>query len=574
MGRKCTIIGCNSRTTGPQSPSQGVITYHSFPIEPKVREKWIENCHMEPGKNITKSILVCSRHFRSSDFKKTTSSEDPSIVKYFLKPGTVPTIFPWGKVKTPTTSIASNSASSSSSPVDTAETVKQTIAQIMAETAELNKAAGIDQTKVEGATKRSSFDNSGIASKIPKTSSSEANPRPVSVHEDFVVGSKIEAQDFSGVWHTAKVMEVDNDEKEVFIKYEKGKNSRVVAMSDEWIPMNSSRLKFKQSNSNRTVLSYVEGEKCFAKWQARKFPATVQKVLGNDMYEVLFDDGYSKVVKANQISKTKVGTPQAPGPQIESKRSSEGSSKKDKEWNLISMSSLNLGEKFIFLKSDLYKLIYNFLDELNLPPIPEDGEWCCYWVNDQPIGEEGFLTVGDHRKPTVIVQDWRLPDKWIKHMYQRSNVLGKWDVILVSPQGKRFRSKADLKQFLLDQGQVYNPDIYDFSIHRRRSKDIGAYVYTKDYKRPPPPKPANSAYFMEVAAAEAANISSSTSHITEQLEATPLKESPPHVSSILPVELMTSCLNVSERDEEALSPLQEGYGIIKQFKNIYITECF
>jgi len=97
--------------------------------------------------------------------------------------------------------------------------------------------------------------------------------------------------------------------------------------------------------------------------------------------------------------------------------------------------------------------------------------------------------VGEHQKPTVIVQDWRLPPGWIKHMYQRSNVLGKWDVILVSPSGKRFRSKSDLKLFLESQDLVYNPDVYDFSIHRRRAKDINAYVYTHDYNPQPPPKP-------------------------------------------------------------------------------------
>ncbi|KAL5287931.1 PHF20 family protein [Megaselia abdita] len=559
MGRKCTIIGCNSKTTGPQSPSQGVITYHSFPIEPKIREKWVENCRLEPGKTITKSILVCSRHFRSSDFKKTCSSEDASMVKYWLKAGTVPTIFPWGKVKTPTTSVTSTS--SSSSPVDTAETVKQTIAQIMAETAELNKAAGIDQSKETTGTtsKRNSVDSgSGSATKIPRTSI-DANVSSTSIHEEpvFTVGTKIEAQDFAGLWHTAKVIEVDSDEKEVFIKYEKTKSSKSISMSDEWIPMNSSRLRPKQTNSNRVILSYVEGEKCLAKWQARKFPATVSKVLGNDLYEVIFDDGYTKNVKSHQMSKSKVGTPQTP----ESKKPTTSiivtpkKETKEKEWNLISMSSLNM-------------------DELNLAPIPEDGEWCCYWVNDQPIGEEGFLTVGDHRKPTVIVQDWRLPDKWIKHMYQRSNVLGKWDVILVSPQGKRFRSKSDLKQFLVDQGQVYNPDIYDFSIHRRRSKDIGAYVYTKDYQKPPPPKPANSAYFMEVAAAEAeaANMTPNTSLITEQLEATPFKESPPLITAMPPVELMTPTLDSIK--DEALSPLQEGFVYVGSLKVQLVDNLF
>lgn len=272
------------------------------------------------------------------------------MVKYWLKPGTVPTIFPWGKVKTPTTSVTSNSASSSSSPVDTAETVKQTIAQIMAETAELNKAAGIEPVKEESTgttSKRSSIDSSGIATKVPRTSI-DANVSSTSIQDEpsFTAGTKIEAQDFAGLWHTAKVIEVDTDEKEVFIKYEKTKNSKAITMSDEWIPMNSSRLRSKQS-SNRPVLTYVEGEKCLAKWQARKFPATVTKVFGNDLYEVIFDDGYFKTLKAHMMSKSKVGTPQTP----ETKKASTSSvavaikkEAKEKEWNLISMSSLNMGE--------------------------------------------------------------------------------------------------------------------------------------------------------------------------------------------------------------------------------------
>lgn len=97
--------------------------------------------------------------------------------------------------------------------------------------------------------------------------------------------------------------------------------------------------------------------------------------------------------------------------------------------------------------------------------------------------------VGDHRKPTVIVEDWRLPHGWVKHMYQRSNVLGKWDVILVTPSGKRFRSKSDLKVYLEEQNLVYNPDVYDFSIHRRRAKDLNCYVYTPDYVPQYPVKP-------------------------------------------------------------------------------------
>lgn len=33
-----------------------------------------------------------------------------------------------------------------------------------------------------------------------------------------------------------------------------------------------------------------------------------------------------------------------------------------------------------------------------------------------------------------------------------------------------------------EKGEVYNPDIYDFSIHKRRAKDIGLFVFTDEYK--------------------------------------------------------------------------------------------
>lgn len=131
------------------------------------------------------------------------------------------------------------------------------------------------------------------------------------------------------------------------------------------------------------------------------------------------------------------------------------------------------------------------LSEFNFPKNPE-GEWCCPWINDTPIGDEGFLLNADGtRRPTVLVQDNRLPSGWTKHLYQRSSTSGKWDVVLVGPNNKRFRSKSDVKVYLEEIGQSYNPDIYDFSIHKRRAKDIGIYVFTKDYVPPVIPKPAS-----------------------------------------------------------------------------------
>lgn len=135
------------------------------------------------------------------------------------------------------------------------------------------------------------------------------------------------------------------------------------------------------------------------------------------------------------------------------------------------------------------------LSKLDLKEIPVDGEWCCHWVNDTPIGREGYLLNADgNKRPTVLVDDWRLPAGWTKHLYQRSSISGKWDVVLVGPTNKRFRSKNDVKVYLEEIGQVYNPDVYDFSIHKRRAKDLQVYIYTDGYVPPNIPKPPSLDY--------------------------------------------------------------------------------
>ncbi|XP_055849339.1 uncharacterized protein LOC129914222 [Episyrphus balteatus] len=521
MVRRCVIEGCESKSSVPEHKG---VTFHSFPFDSKTREVWIENCHIPADKNITKNILVCSRHFRRADFQPIKNG------KFLLKSGSIPTVFSWKKNDSSSSSIASAPVSRVNSEVAdeaaTTSTVEATIASIMAETDKLNRAAGISTKDFKRKSSRS--DESPMAS--PQRI---ATPVKIDVPLVFTPGVRLEVQEINGQWHSGKVVEVDNDDREVLIKFEKsGKSKR--AESEEWIPMNSPRL--RQKASAKPPPLFVTDEKCFARWTgSRKFPATVQKVLGDDLYEVLFEDGFVKTVRGNHMGKiksvpVKVSTPApvatkiAKSPKSTAKpekaalveaavANAEGSSTKTtkpkksprKDWPLISMETLDL-------------------PSLNLPEVPQDGEWTCHWVNDQPIGREGFLLIGEHKKPTVIVDDWRLPPDWVKHMYQRSNVLGKWDVILVNPAGKRFRSKADLKQALEDAGQVYNPDIYDFSIHRRRAKDINAYVYTPDYK--PPPKPV------------AASLASPTPSSTVEIPRTSVIETP-IATPMPPMELMT-----------------------------------
>ncbi|XP_034254478.1 PHD finger protein 20 isoform X3 [Thrips palmi] len=140
--------------------------------------------------------------------------------------------------------------------------------------------------------------------------------------QSYVVGSKVEAKDFSGQWNSAKVSEVDWDEREILIHFEK---------YDEWMPMDSQRVRpYKEpdasslypANLNLGRISGMKGryfpepkplerrfkvgDRVMATWtNNRKYPATIANQLPNDRYDVVFYDGFAKSVRGSKISKMK-----------------------------------------------------------------------------------------------------------------------------------------------------------------------------------------------------------------------------------------------------------------------------
>ncbi|XP_016961040.1 uncharacterized protein LOC108031820 [Drosophila biarmipes] len=602
MGRRCCVANCPS--TSRLLEHHGV-TYHSFPLDPIIRAIWIKNSRISLERQITKSVLVCSRHFRRLDFNTIRNG------KYLLKPRVFPTVFPWGKMDSAEIEAdhralqhasvegatgAPGTAQSSANEDVIKATVDQIVAQILAETAERKATEEAKAEKAEEEAKAPPKEvgedtakaaaeevpaapgpSSAVEATIPPAGSASNSNSPLpgtppkySNPHNLTIGARLEALSVEGNWLPARIVEVNETEQTLLVRFERNHKLKVSPSTSgsfqEWMAIKSERL--RQRLSNRVLPVFELDEKCMARWSGpRKFPGTIRKLLGNDTYEVLFDDGYIKNVRAVHMNKmpkqlpavqatvevapktpTPVGTPVAAAP-LAPKRASTGSvsgaggssgNKKSKstpqrrDWPLLDMASLDIAS-------------------LGLPEIPHDGEWTCHWVNDQPIGTEGFLIVGEHQKPTVIVQDWRLPPGWIKHMYQRSNVLGKWDVILVSPSGKRFRSKSDLKLFLESQDLVYNPDVYDFSIHRRRAKDINAYVYTHDYNPQPPPKPRP----MDVSMDSTLDQSNTTQ---PSLPSTPMpvKESQymeaPVASLMPPAELMSPQAQLSDEAKAKTTP--------------------
>lgn len=229
--RRCIVNGCTSVSGQDEHRN---VTFHTFPLNLATRKVWMENCKLSKTKNITKSILVCSRHFRRVDFQPLKNN------KYLLNQGAVPTIFPWGKE---TEDVATSSgaraepSSKSIGPVSkTTEEQPKVLSSIKAEklSALKQRSASADEYHAttsaaeDKSVPRKSLDS---ASAIKKAKPASIDTAPLSDGEltkrklDFVStlaqGMKLEAQDFNGVWHHAKIMEVDPNEKEVLVHFEK-----------------------------------------------------------------------------------------------------------------------------------------------------------------------------------------------------------------------------------------------------------------------------------------------------------------------------------------------------------------
>lgn len=243
--RRCTINGCKS--ISGQIEHQGV-TFHTFPLNAAIRKTWMTNCKVESTKNITKSVLVCSRHFRRADFQPLKNN------KYFLKQGAVPTIFPWGNLPyeelpslPATTAPSSPSATNVVSDIlDISSTEKAAAAQTSVKrpptransfgvvdknnskqrSASAEEQSSTSDSKIDKAIARKSLDSATTESKF--TEAVKSPKKRMDLVSSFTPGDKLEAQDFHGTWHPANVVEVDHGDREVFINFEKGTKSNGV----------------------------------------------------------------------------------------------------------------------------------------------------------------------------------------------------------------------------------------------------------------------------------------------------------------------------------------------------------
>lgn len=297
MGRKCAVEGCLSDSNRPEDTG---VTFHKVPMHNDIRPKWLSLCRIPSDKKNMKVIYICSRHFLRIDFCNFKGK------KYMLRQGVLPSVFPWDKSKLEAIKVKSEKAPEKKEEIETEVKTEP------GEAVEQEKEEVETPVKIKTETEE-----------IPDKNSKETGPKDkikmnVNGPINFAINSRIEALDNNNIWYPAKIVEEDYEENEVLIHFEKFSSK-----FDEWICMDSPRLRPLQPQSSKSgPEQYTVGERCLATWSdARKFPATITKVLSDgrssgvvelnlikcllsDSYEVLFDDGFVKNLKAHRIFKS------------------------------------------------------------------------------------------------------------------------------------------------------------------------------------------------------------------------------------------------------------------------------
>lgn len=224
--------------------------FHAFPSNVVVRKVWIENCRIPSSRSVTKSDVICSRHFVESDFQPVKNG------KRLLKNGSVPTVFSWSDVKTLSDVLTAASEAEEKLEASTAESVADTSAlnetiKTPANVKPASKKSNTRSKAVSAVSTDESLKKRSASAEEQSTSDANAKtPKPVvrksldsatpntpektpalnvgkspakryDVAATFVPGTKVEVQDVSGSWHNASVVEVDQTEQEVLINFEK-----------------------------------------------------------------------------------------------------------------------------------------------------------------------------------------------------------------------------------------------------------------------------------------------------------------------------------------------------------------
>ncbi|CAG9859535.1 unnamed protein product [Phyllotreta striolata] len=500
MGRKCNVEGCQSDSSRPKDVG---VTFHKVPPHSDIRPKWLSLCRIPEDKKSVKVIYVCSRHFLRADFCNFKGK------KYMLKQGVLPSVFPWDKSKLEAIKAETKKDKQSDSKDESGNS-----SQIVTD---LDTSIDIKEENLEDKIKQEVLEGDDQLSELkvePKNEEDikEETPNTSTTNSlNFTINSKLEVLDFKNKWYPAKIVEIDYEENEVLIHFD-----NFSTKYDEWISTNSSRLRPLQEGTPAVDPeknldgndAFAVGERCLASWSvSRKFPATITKVLDNDNYEVLFDDGFVKTLKGSKINKSDGKSSSLFDPIKSTKQD-----RRDKKRKLNVAALFRKRPKLDLVDDKSKKANTSTASTSDAAESPQtDGispgltpsaddidNWKPSWYKNKPIGIESSLQTQDGLKVTYIVPDPRLPPGWNKHLIRRTKGCdpGKWDTIIISPDNKRLRSKSDALKYIEDHpNEVLNEKMFDFSLVLKRKRKTATSTPMKS--PPKEPQPSNLAEFEE-----------------------------------------------------------------------------
>ncbi|CAC5394264.1 PHF20 [Mytilus coruscus] len=150
-------------------------------------------------------------------------------------------------------------------------------------------------------------DNASTCSSTSSTTTSSVPPLnkrfPMRSGIVWRKGEKIEAMDFIEKWYPAKIIEIDEEDMAVLIHFE-GWNQRY----DQWMDMSSEKIRPKARHSGRKEKrkslnnEYKVGDQVYARWtDCKMYPAKITAIQAEDTFEVIFYDGFKKVVQGMNV---------------------------------------------------------------------------------------------------------------------------------------------------------------------------------------------------------------------------------------------------------------------------------
>ena len=76
---------------------------------------------------------------------------------------------------------------------------------------------------------------------------------------------------------------------------------------------------------------------------------------------------------------------------------------------------------------------------------------------------------------TVRLNDSKLPAGWEKRAKLKTSgtKAGKWDVVLIGPDGRTFRSRQDVKQYILQHQPNFDLELFDFRLGEEFYRERG-----------------------------------------------------------------------------------------------------